>query len=255
MKFLNDMKTSMSGETMKNVMHHRNIKLVATNSKISSLKTKQNYHRMKWFLKNLLAIKMNKAKVKMSKLNFLGLSVLDSNKATYDYCYGYVKPKYGDKPKQCYIDTDSLIVYVKLEEEVLVDNVEIIFDTSKYEFNRSLPIKRNRKVIGLMKDRLGGRCIAISQMMNMLTRKQRTQKVRDQTRSKIQDYKECLKNNKIILRSEQRFRSNAYNVFTEHINKIALSANDDRKIKTPDGLTTCPYSYGSRIIGVESLSM
>ena len=86
MKFLKDMKNSVYGETMKNVMQHRNIKLVTTNSKISRLKTKQNYHRMKWFLKNLLAIKMNKAEAKMSKLIFLDLSVLDSQKATYDYC-------------------------------------------------------------------------------------------------------------------------------------------------------------------------
>ena len=68
--------------------------------------------------------------------------------------------------------------YVKLEDiyEVLADNVEIIFDTLNYEVNRPLPIERNKKVIGLMKDKLGGTCIAISQMMIMLTRKQRAQK-------------------------------------------------------------------------------
>lgn len=60
-----------------------------------------------------------------------------------------------------------------------------------------------------MNDRLCGRCITISQVMNMLTRKQRAQKVCGQTRSKIRDYKECLENNKTKLRSEQRFRSDA----------------------------------------------
>ena len=92
---------------MENVTKHRDIKLVTTDRKRSHLKTEPNYYTMKWFLKNLLAKEINKTEVKMNKIIFLGLSVLDiSKKATYDYWHDYVKLKYGDKPKLCYTDAD-----------------------------------------------------------------------------------------------------------------------------------------------------
>ena len=58
---------------------------------------------------------------------------------------------------------------------------------------------------------------------------------------KFNDYKNCLINNEIILKSEQRFKSEAHNVYTEEINKIALRSNDDKRLQTFDRIT--PYSY------------
>ena len=63
---------------------------------------------------------------------------------------------------------------------------------------------------------------------------------------KFNDYKNCLINNEIILNSEQRFKSEAHNVYTEEINKIALRSNDDKRLQTFDRIT--PYSYGVRAI-------
>ena len=48
-------------------------------------------------------------------------------------------------------------------------------------------------------------------------------------RVKFEDYKKCLQNNRIVLKSKQKFKSKTHNVFTEDINKIALSSNDDKK--------------------------
>ena len=62
-----------------------------------------------------------------------------------------------------------------------------------------------------------------------------------------------MENSKTVLRSQQRFRSEAHNVFTENVNKIVRSGNDDRKIQMPDGVTTHTYSYGSRMFRVEFL--
>ena len=58
---------------------------------------------------------------------------------------------------------------------------------------------------------------------------------------KFNDYKDCLLNNKIILKSQQRFKSDAYNVYTQEVNKIALSSNDDKRLQTFDRITSYPY--------------
>ena len=72
----------------------------------------------------------------------------------YEYWYDYIKPKYGDKPKLCCTDTGSLIVDIKSEDihADLARDAEKRFDTSNYEVNRSLPMNKNKKVMGLMKD-------------------------------------------------------------------------------------------------------
>ena len=59
------------------------------------------------------------------------------------------------------------------------------------------------------------------------------------TRSlRFNDYKNCLLDNKIILKSQQRFKSKAHNVHSEQVNKIALSSNDDKRLQTFDKITT-----------------
>ena len=58
---------------------------------------------------------------------------------------------------------------------------------------------------------------------------------------KLKDYKDCLLNNEIILKSQQRFKSETHNVYTEEINKIALNSNDDKRLQTFDRITSYPY--------------
>ena len=55
-------------------------------------------------------------------------------------------------------------------------------------------------------------------------------------------YKYCLFNEETMVKTQQRFKSDYRNVYTEEINKIALSSNDDKRIQTFDGITTYPYS-------------
>ena len=64
----------------------------------------------------------------------------------------------------------------------------------------------------------------------------------------FENYKHCLCNDKTILKSQQRFKSNHHKVCTEEINKIALSSNDDKRLQTFDGITT--YSYGANAFKV-----
>ena len=58
---------------------------------------------------------------------------------------------------------------------------------------------------------------------------------------KLNDYKNCLLSDKVVLKSQQRFKSERHDVYTEKVNKIALSSNDDKRLQTFDKITTCPY--------------
>ena len=103
---------------------------------------------------------MEKIKVKMNKPVYLGLSMLEISKTLmYEFWYDYTKPKYNQNSELCYMDTDSFIIYINTEDiyEDIGDDVEKRFDTSNYEVNRPLPTRKNKKVIGLMKDGLGGK--------------------------------------------------------------------------------------------------
>ena len=90
----------------------------------------------------------------MNKSFFLELSILELSKILmYEFWYYYVKPKYGEKAKLCYMDTDSSIVYIKTNDiyKDIADDVETRLDTSNYDLDRPLS-KAEEKVIGLMKD-------------------------------------------------------------------------------------------------------
>ena len=103
---------------------------------------------------------MKKTKVKMNKPIYLGLSISEISKILmYEFWYDYMKPKYSDNVKLCYVDTDSFIMHIKTEDfyEDIANDIEKEFDTSNYEVGRPLLTRRNKKVIGLMKDELGGK--------------------------------------------------------------------------------------------------
>ena len=149
---------------MENVRKHRDIESVTTEEKRIKLVSEPNYHTTKHFSKNLLAIEMKKTKVKMNKPVYLGMSILDISKTLmYEFWYDYIGPKYGDKAKLCYTDTDSFIINIKTEDffEDISNDVERWFDTSNYDKNdkRPLPICKNKKVPGPFKDELGGKVI------------------------------------------------------------------------------------------------
>ena len=72
----------------------------------------------------------------------------------YEYWYDDMNPKYGDKIKLCYMDTNSFIMNVQTEDfyKDIANNIEKKYDTSNYVHKRPLPMGKNKKVIGLMKD-------------------------------------------------------------------------------------------------------
>ena len=72
---------------------------------------------------------------------------------------------------------------------------------------------------------------------------------------KFYDYKYCLLNNEVILKSQKRFTSEKHDVYTEDVNKIALSSNDDKRLQTFDGITSYPYgTVAGKVCKTELLS-
>ena len=111
---------------MENVRKHRNIKLVTTDNRKNQLVSEPNYHTAKWFSEDLLATEIKKIKVKMNKPVYLSLSILEITKTLmYEFWYDYIKPKYQNNAKLCYVDADSFIVHIKTEDfyKDIVDDV------------------------------------------------------------------------------------------------------------------------------------
>ena len=158
--FFKLMNNSVFGNTMENIRNHRNIKLVTSDKRRSILVSEPNYHSSKCISKSLMVIEMRKTEVKMNKLIYLGQAILDISKILmYEFWYDYIKPKYGDDARLCYMDIDSFIINIKTEDFYadIASDVERWFDISNYEKEdkRPLPIGKNENEIGLFKDKLG----------------------------------------------------------------------------------------------------
>ena len=164
--FFTLMNNSVFGKTMKIVRKHRDIKLITKDNRRNQFVSEPNYHAIKGLSENLVALEMKKkTKLKMNKPVYLGLSILEISKTLmYEFWYDYIKPKYQDNAKLCYMGADSFTIDIKTEDfyKDIADDVEKRLDTSYYECNsiecnRALLTGINKKLIGLMKNELGGR--------------------------------------------------------------------------------------------------
>ena len=256
--FFKLMNNAVFGKTMENIRKHRYIKLVTTDKRRNKLVSEPNYHTMNYISEDLSIIEMNKTKVKMNKPIYVGLSILEISKLLmYEFWYDYMKPKYGENIKLCYMDTDSFITNIKTEDfyKNIANDLEKRFDTSNYDVNRPLPTGKNKKVIGLMKDELGGRVITEFVILKPKTYSHLTDDFKEDKKAKgtkkcvikimikFDDYKNCLLKDEAILKSQKRFISKKLDVYTENINKTALINNDDKRLIAPDKITSYPCGY------------
>ena len=143
------------------------------------------------------------------------------------------------------------------------NDVERWFDTSNYDENDKRPLStcKNKKVIGIFKDELGGKIItkfvalrakAYADLIdgydddyekNIIINKKAkgTKKCVIKRELMFENYKDSLFNNKIILELQQRFKIDHQKVYAEEVNKIALGSNNNKRLRTFDKVTTYPY--------------
>ena len=257
--FFKLMNNSVFGKTMENIRKHKNIKLVTNREAYLKSVMKPNFKSVVLFGENLMGCEMRKVKVVMKKPVYLGQAILDlSEIIRYEFHYNYTKPKFK-YPQLCYMDTDSLISNIKTEDFYadITDNVQTRFNISGYNPDHPLPVGLNKKVIGLMKEELGG---AMMTEFVALRPKLYSYRKLDGSEDKkckgikkcvvkktltFEDYKTCLFNDSTEYRSQLMFKSTKHEVHTIEVNKVALNRDDDKRISKKDGISTLARGHKS----------
>ena len=159
------------------------------------------------------------------------------------------------------MDIESFIIHIITEDfyKNIANDFKRWFYTSNYDENdeRSLPIGKNKKEIGFLKDELGRKIMKEFVGLRAKTqayllddddddvcknkKAKRTNKCVIKRGLVFENYADSLFNDKIILKSQQRFKSDHHDVYITQINKIALSSNDDKRLQTLDRVTTYPH--------------
>ena len=120
------MNNAVFEKIIENLRKYRDIQLVKNEARSNYLESETNNHTEKMFWETLLATEMKKkTQLHITKPIYSGLSILE---IMYDLWYGYAKPKYREKGKSCYRDTNSFTVYIKTEDIY----VDIAKDLKKY---------------------------------------------------------------------------------------------------------------------------
>ena len=153
------MNNSVFGKMIENVRKRRDIKLIVTEERRKKLTSESNYESCTTFSDELMATEMRKTSILLDKLIIVGQAILDKIKELmYEFYYDYLKPKFKDKVKLLYMDTDSFVLHIETEDfyEDIKNDIHDWFDTSKYLKLMNLPLEYgvNKKIIGKMKDEL-----------------------------------------------------------------------------------------------------
>ena len=258
--FFKLMNNSVFGKTMENIRNRVNVKLVNTGEQFKKLTAKPNYESRKIFNENLVSVHMKKTSLTMNKPVYLGMSILDLSKIVmFDFHYKYIKPKYGSKAKLLFTDTDSFLYEIQTEDfyKDISGDVKDRFDTSDYPEGHpsGIPTGVNKKVLGMFKDEAAGKIIKefvglraklYSYKMDEGKENKRCKGIKKAVVEKSirhEDYKTCLETGKEQLRRQNIIRSYEHTLYTEEVNKIALSATDDKRYLLNDSFDTLAWGH------------
>ena len=258
--FFKLMNNSVFGKTMENIRNRVNVKLVNTGEQFKKLTAKPNYESRKIFNENLVSVHMKKTSLTMNKPVYLGMSILDLSKIVmFDFHYKYIKPKYGKQAKLLFTDTDSFLYEIQTEDfyKDISGDVKNRFDTSDYPEGHpsGIPTGINKKVLGMFKDEAAGKIIKefvglraklYSYKMDEGKENKRCKGIKKAVVEKSirhEDYKTCLETGKEQLRKQNIIRSYEHTLYTEEVNKIALSATDDKRYLLNDSFDTLAWGH------------
>ena len=257
--FFKLMNNSVFGKTMENIRSKVDIRLVTNEDQARKLISKPNYQHRTYFCENLTAIHMRKTRLLFNKPVYLGMCILDLSKILmYDFHYNYIKQKYGENAELLFTDTDSLMYEITTEDfyRDITSDVHKKFDTSNFakDHKSVIPTGVNKKVIGMMKDEAGGKQITEfvglrSKLYSFKIDEKEEKKCKGVKKSEMKrtinfkDYKDCLFTGNKQMRSMNVIRSHKHEVFSETINKVALSSEDDKRIIFEDKIHTLAHGH------------
>ena len=249
--FFKLMNNSVFGKRIENIRKRQNVVLVDNKQLANKLSSKPNFERVTIFDENLVACHMKKTEVYFNKPIFVRQAILDISKTLmFDFHYNYIRKKYGDKAELLFTDTDSLMYLIQTKDfyKDIKKDVKRKFDTSDYPENHSSGIKTgvNKKVIGKFKDEAAGK--QITHFVG-LRPKLYTYKIEEQGEKRkkkgvkkyvikkslsFDDYKKCLFTEEEVMKEMNNIRSKNHEIFSITVNKVALSANDNKRFICPN---------------------
>ena len=257
--FFKLMNNSVFGKTMENIRNRVDVRLVNNQDKAKKLISKPNLKHWTRFDENLIAVHLKRIKLIFNKPVYCGMAILDLSKTLiYDFHYKYIVPKFGEKQKLLFTDTDSLCYEIETDDffEDIAEDVDAMFDTSNFPKDHVSEIQgKNKKIPGMMNDEAGGKIIeefvglrAKLYSYKMFEGKEEKKckgikKVVIKKYISHRDYKHCLLNTKPQMRKMNVIRSHQHEIFSETVNKIALSADDDKRIILDDKISTLAFGH------------
>lgn len=254
------MNNSLFGKTMENIRKRMNLELVNSTKRLNKLISKPNFKNRIIYNENLSGVELSKEILYLNKPIYIGFTVLELSKYhMYDFHYNKIKTFYdNDCINLLYLDTDAFFyeIFTKdLYDDFINPKISMHFDMSDYPLNHKCYSTKNKKVLGVFKDECQGNIITefvglrpklYTFKINDLECKKKAKGISLSVIRKhitFDDYKNCLFQNTKIRKKVTLFRSKEHCVQTVSVNKIALSANDDKRVVLEDGINTLPYGH------------
>ena len=219
---------------------------------VRKLTARPNYVQSTIFTEDLVAVQMKKQAVDLCKPIYAGFTVLEEAKYLMnEFQYGYILPTYGpDRARLLFTDTDSFCYLIQTDSvyEDMGKNLSV-FDTSDYPKDHFLHSEHNKKVIGKFKDETNGEPIQEfvglrPKMYSMLCRGQSRKRAKGVSKTVVKkklthdDFRRTLFDGCQQRDLMKQFRSEKHQVDTMNINKISLSAFDDKRYIHNNGITS-----------------
>lgn len=262
---------SIYGKTIQNKRKQVDVKLVNVWQDVANKTNKfcgaekyisaPNFKSLSVFSENLVAIQMQQSKVVLDMPIYIGFTVLELAKShLYQFHYSVMKKKYHQNIRLCYTDTDSLL-YLLDTNDFYEDMKEMLpyFDTSNFETNNiyGIPIA-NMKIPGYFKDEMGGK--VISEFVGLraklycinteATSIKKAKGVKKCVTKKLNmnKYKNCLYNSEELRDNMCIIKSKNHKMFTQQLNKLVLSKNDDKRQLINGSVKTLPWGHYSNML-------
>ena len=257
--FFKLMNNACFGKTLQNDRSHLQLRLITSADRARKLVAKPNFKYSRWINDDLVAIEMGKPKIKLIRPIYAGHTVLELSKLLmYDYYYNVMKQRYGNLVELCMTDTDSILCLVQTEnvyDDMYEDKAK--YDTSNYKKDNRLYSNVNAKVVGLMKDETAGEAVTEfvglkAKMYSLLVKKNDSKMTaKGIKRSYLKHhlthdlYLHTLNTRKCTRANFLRIASQNHQLYTTEVDKVCLSAFDDKRYILEDGLTTLAHGHYS----------
>ncbi|XP_022183113.1 uncharacterized protein LOC111042722 [Myzus persicae] len=256
---------SVFGKCMENVRTRTSIKLVSSEKKANKLMAKTNFKDRTIYSKNLMAIHQHKETIKFDKAIYVGSAILDVSKTfMYDFHYNVMKKKYGKQISSLYSDTDSLIYSIQTVNffDDLKNDLLPYFDTSNYPKDHYCFSEIHKGQPGMFKDEL--KSIILKEFVSLRPKLYAYKTIDDTVEKKAKGVKKYIIKNHMkfidyieILNAfithksveekqshrNMNFIQSNKHVHSKTMNKLVLSANDDKRYIMNDGINTLAYGH------------